>query len=172
MRLYSSQYPIIAREIIRQLTRQSLIEVAEGQEAEAELDVVGVLREYSRMDRQLSERARDLAGAEGRGAEMREKQRLAREKGFKTGEDAIEYVTQQILETFLQSDNIEEIFGEDRELRRAMVLVLRRYADDRSEELDADVRSKLKNLQEGSTAWDIAYEQTMKLVKQRKGLTD
>jgi hypothetical protein len=72
----------------------------------------------------------------------------------------------------MQSDNISEIFGTDAELRRSLTLVLRRYTQDKTEELDVEVRSKLKNIQEGTSAWDIEYARMMEKVKQRKGLAD
>jgi hypothetical protein len=172
MKLYSSQFNVIAQEILRTLRKQELIEVTPEQLPEAELDIVGVLKEYNRMDRQLTMQARDSAGTEGRPAEAREKQRLAREKGFRSGEEGLEYIVGQILETFMQSDRFEEIYGTDRDLRRVVTVVLRKFTEDRSAELDAEVRGKLKNLQEGSTAWDIEYEKALKKARERKGLTD
>ena len=172
MKLYSSQFNLIAQEILRTLRKQELIEVAAEELGEAELDIVGVLKEYNRMDRSLTQQARDSVGAEGRPAEMREKQRLARDKNFRTGEDGIEYIVSQILETFMQSDRIEEIYGTDRDLRRVITVVLRKFTEDRSQELDVEVRSKLKNLQEGSAAWEIEYQRTLARVKERKGLAD
>jgi hypothetical protein len=124
------------------------------------------------MDRSLTQQARDSVGTDGRPAEMREKQRLARDKNFRTGEDGIEYIVSQILETFMQSDRIEEIYGTDRDLRRVITVVLKKFTEDRSQELDAEVRGKLKNLQEGSAAWDIEYQRTLARVKERKGLVE
>lgn len=172
MKLYGSQFAMISKDIIRTLQKKELIDVTAAQAPEAELDVMGVLREYNRMDRQLTNAARDASGSEGRAAEMREKNRLAKEKNFRVGDDAIEYIVGQILETFMQSDNIEEIYGTDQEIRRALTLVLRKYSGDRQQELDVEVRSKLKNLQEGTSAWDIEYARMMDKVKERKGLTD
>lgn len=172
MKLYSSQFNVIAQEILRTLRKQELIEVAAEELGEAELDIVGVLKEYNRMDRSLTQQARDSVGAEGRTAEMREKQRLARDKNFRTGEEGLEYIVSQILETFMQSDRIEEIYGTDRDLRRVITVVLKKHTEDRSQELDVEVRSKLKNLQEGSAAWDIEYQRTMARVKERKGLVE
>lgn len=172
MKLYHSQFNVIAQDILRTLRKQELIEVAAEELGEAELDIVGVLKEYNRMDRSLTQQARDSVGTDGRTAEMREKQRLARDKNFRTGEEGIEYIVSQILETFMQSDRIEEIYGTDRDLRRVITVVLKKFTEDRSEELDVEVRSKLKNLQEGSAAWDIEYQRTLARVKERKGLVD
>ncbi len=118
MRLYSGQFNLIAAEIIKNLIKADLIEIEPDAVQEAELDVVGVLREYNRMDRELGRRARDEAGTEGSGQEQRIKRRMAREKGFKLGDDGIEYIVLQVIETFEHSAHVDEIYGTDRELRR------------------------------------------------------
>jgi len=171
MRLYSSQFNIIAGEIIRTLQKDELMDIEPEQLPEAELDVVGVLREYNRMAREITRQARDMTVGDGATAERRMKQRLARDKNFKFGDDAIDYVVSQIIETFLQSINIAEIYGTDRELRARIATVLKKYGRDRSEEIDREVRSKLKNLEEGSAAWDIEYEKALARVKDRKGMS-
>ena len=38
-------------------------------------------------------------------------------------------------------------------------------------ELDREVRSKIRNLQEGTAAFEIEYERVMTQLKARKGLT-
>lgn len=170
MRLYSGQFNLIAAEIIKNLIKADLIEIEPDVVQEAELDVVGVLREYNRMDRELGRRARDEAGTEGSGQEQRIKRRMAREKGFKLGDDGIEYIVLQIIETFEHSAHVDEIYGTDRELRREISLVVKKYTQDRSEELDREVRGKIKNLQEGSSAFDVEYERVLAEIRRRKGL--
>lgn len=172
MRIYSSQYNMIARDIVKTLVAKQLVEIEPGNVPEAELDVVGVLREYNRMARQIAQQARDLAGDSGRSIEMKTRRRLARDKNFGLGDDGLEYVINQIIETFDQSTHIDEIFGSDRDLRAAMTPVVERYTRDRSDELDREVRSKIKNLSEGSAAWDIEYERVMERVKRTSGLEE
>ncbi len=170
MRLYSGQYNLIATDIVRDLQKKGLIDVGAEEIREAELDVVGVLREYNRMDRELTRMSRDQAPGESRGAAMKVKRRLAREKNFRLGDDALEYVVNQIIETFIQSAHIEEIYGEDTELRAQITPIIKRYTRDRDEDLDTMVRSKIRNLEEGSAAWDIEYERTMNRVRRTSGL--
>lgn len=172
MRLYSAQFKMVASEIIKALIDGGLVEIDPANRAEAELDVEGVLREYRRMDRQITQRARDLTTGDGRGAEMKMKRRLAKEKNFRIGDDALEYVIAQMLETFMASPHIEEIYGEDRELRSKITPILKRYTASRDQELDEAVRSKIKNLEEGSAAWEIEYERVMGRVKRTKGLEE
>jgi hypothetical protein len=47
--------------------------------------------------------------------------------------------------------------------------VLKKYlaADD---ELDAEVRNKMKNLQEGTRTWEVEYQKIKNEIQRRKGL--
>jgi hypothetical protein len=38
------------------------------------------------------------------------------------------------------------------------------------DELDAEVRKRIKNLNEGSMAWDIKYQQVLEDIRRKKGL--
>jgi hypothetical protein len=71
----------------------------------------------------------------------------------------------------MQSDHIEEIFGSDRDLRARINPIIKRYTASRDDEVDKEVRSKIKNLEEGSSAWNIEYERAMERVQRNKGLT-
>ena len=170
MRLYSGQFRLMASEIIGALVESELLEIPAEALMEAELDVVGVFREYQRMDRQLSQLARDRTTNDGRSAELKEKRLLAKEKNFRMGDDAIEYLVAQMLETFMHSPYVEEVYGEDREIRARITPVIKKYTASRDQELDVEVRSKIKNLEEGSTAWQIEYERAMDRIKRNKGL--
>lgn len=170
MRLYSGKYRIIATEILEDLEKAELVELTAEGKPEAELDIVGVLREYNRMDRELGERARDMAGDDPRANHFQMKRRLAKEKGFKLGDDGLEYIVAQLIEIFMQSAHFEEIYGEDRELRARITPILKRHTADQEDVLDREVRSKLKNLEEGSAAFDIEYERVMQRIRSKKGL--
>lgn len=170
MRLYAAQVPIIAREIVRGLLDAEYIELEDGAEEEAELDAAGVLREYIRVERDIGRQARESTVGEAPGAEQREKRRLAKAKNFKLGEDALEYIQGQVIEMFLQSNNVAEVFADDRQMRVVIAAVMKKHARDRSDELDIEVRSKLKNLEDGSSAFNIEYEKAMAQVKRIKGL--
>lgn len=170
MRLYSGRFKMMASETIKTLLESELIEIQPALREEAELDVVGVLREYRRMDRELTQRARDMVGSDGRAAESKMKRRLARDKNFKLGDDGLGYLVNQTIQMFDFSGNIEEIFGTDRELRAKITPVFKKYTASQDDELDREVRSKIKNLQEGSSAWDIEYERVMERARMRRGL--
>lgn len=170
MRLYSGQFNLIAEEIVKTLLKTELIEVAERREAE--LDVVSVLRNYNRVSRQIMQQARDAASKSGRENVGRLVHQIARQQGVKMGEDAIEYVINQIIEVFLQSAHIDEIYGSDIELRASITPIIKKFSQSRDDELDQAVKGKIRNLEEGSAAWDIEYERVMKRVKNRKGLSN
>jgi hypothetical protein len=168
MRLYGGQVPIIAEEVLRVLIRSNDVEVADENIPEVELDIQSVLREYIRMDREITNRARDESGRSGESL-MRIKKQLAKEKNFQIGEDALGYIINQMIEAFLHSNYVEEVFSEDHDLRKRIRPVLAKHmAVD--EELDREVRDKIKNLEEGSQAWDIEYQRVMGNVKRNKGL--
>ncbi len=169
MRLYSAKIPIIAKDLIREFVAANDIEV--NNQEEAELDIQSVLKEYIRMDREISERAKDLMQMRNvsHGQFAKIKRLVAEEKGFGLGEEGIAWICNQILETFMQSKFVEEIYASDVDLRKKMKVILRRHmlVD---EELDAEVRRRIQNLQEGTTNWDIEYSKVMEQIKQQRGL--
>lgn len=170
MRLYTTKIPIIAREIIRQLTALEHIEVNDHDEAQ--LDIESVLKEYVRRDRELTEEAKDLLEKRGlsHGQFGKVKRAIADKKNHGLGEDGVVWMCSQILETFMQSKFVEEIFAEDVDMRKKMTEIIHRHTavDD---ELDVEVRNRIKNLQEGSSTWDIEYSKLMDQIKRKRGLS-
>ena len=59
----------------------------------------------------------------------------------------------------------------DNELRSAIAPLIRRQMSS-GDELDAEVRKRIKNLQEGTQDWEIRYQQTLERLKVARGLTD
>ena len=171
MKLYAGKIDTIASELIGRLVTDGDIEVADRQEAE--LDVASVLKEYLRVDRELTERAKDILEIRGLGysAFGRTKRHLADQKDFGLGEEGINWMTTQILELFMQSAHIDEIYAEDKDLRRKIKEILHKHmAVD--EELDREVRQRIKNLQEGTNAWDVEYSRVMDQMKKKHGINE
>jgi hypothetical protein len=75
----------------------------------------------------------------------------------------------QCIEMLMHSGSVDEVFGEDHELRRAMRPTLRKYLD-LDEALETEVRGKLKHVKEGSQTWEIEYQRVMSEIQRRKGL--
>jgi hypothetical protein len=169
MRLYGGQVPVIAEEVLRVLTRSADIEVSEENMPEVELDIQSVLREYIRMDREIADKARDVAAKEGNLSIGRAKRQIAKQRGFQIGEEAIGYIINQLIEAFLHSNFVEEVFSEDNDLRRKIKPILHRHMS-MEEQLDREVRDRIKNLEEGGSSWDIEYQKVMENLKQSKKL--
>ena len=169
MKLYAGRIKAISEEVIRELRDSGAIEVLPESVPEAELDAQGVLFEYNRMDRELSNKARDLAD-QGRGSFGRIKRQLAAQNNFKTGDDGLDYMVNQLIEVFLHSHHIEEIYSDDLELRLAISKIIKKHTEEIEGHLDEKVRNRIKNLNEGSVAWDGEYERIMRKLKKEKKL--
>ncbi|MEL6179217.1 MAG: DUF507 family protein [Myxococcota bacterium] len=171
MRIYSGQVRLISRDVIDDLKSNGQIEIDDTYYDEAIADIEAILREYIRTDREIHEEAREQARARGGGSQMvhRIKRKLAKRRRFSYGEEAQEWIVEQMIEILLYSDHVEEVYADDRQLRRAINKVLKRYLET-DDELEKEARSKLKNLEEGSAAWDIEYEKLMGNLKKQKGL--
>jgi uncharacterized protein len=169
MKLFSGKVSIIAAEISKMLVDDGDIE--SDAPNEVELDIEAVLKEYIRTDRELTEKAKDMC--ENRGlpfsAYVKIKRRLAEQQRFVTGDEALDYMMDQIIGTFMNSQFVEEIFSEDHELKRKMRVVIKRHTEI-EDELNEEARAKIKNLQEGTQDWDIEYARAMAQVKRRRGL--
>lgn len=168
MRLYRGQVSAIAQDVARTLTESGDLEVEPGNIVEVERDVESVLNEYIRQDRELSTEARDLQASRG-GSFGRIKSRLAKRKGLDIHEDPMGYVIAQIIDIFYHSPFVEEVFAGDRDLRIKLKPIIEKYTQI-EEQLDSEVRDKIKNLQEGSREWEIEYEKAMARVKRTKKL--
>lgn len=171
MKLYSGKVDSIASDVIGHLISDGDIEVSDR--AEAEKDVASVLNEYIRVDRELTERAKDILEIRGLSysALGRTKRGLAEEKGFGLGEEGLTWMCNQTLELFMQSSHVEEIFAEDVVMRRKIKEILKKHMDV-DDALDHEVREKIKNLQEGTQTWDIEYARVMEQMKQKHNLKD
>ncbi len=166
MRIYRERIPAISQGIVDGLIKDELIEVEAEFRGEVELDVESVLKEYRRADYELTEKARDLVSQRGLDYShtFKLKSRLANERKFSLGEEAIDWITNQIVEILLQSRNVEEVFGEDHELRRSIAPVLKKELNVDSE-LDREVKKRIRNLSEGTSDYDVQYQQTLEQLR-------
>ena len=169
MRLYASKIPAIVDAIVRALVQSGDLEVGNLNEFQA--DVESILKEHLRMSRDITERAKDTL--ESRGLAYSElhkvRKQLADDQGFGMGDDALKWISTQLLEMFMRSAFVEEIYAEDPVLRRKIQEVLRRHMQV-DEDLDREVRSHLKHLNEGSSTFEVEYQRQLELVKRKHGL--
>jgi len=171
MKLYSGKIDSLATEIITRLVTDGDIEVSDR--TEAEQDAASVLKEYLRVDRELTERAKDIMEIRGLPYSHfgRIKRGLADEKEFGLGEEGLTWILNQLLETFMQSKHIEEIFAEDTSMRRKLKEIVKKHMMV-DEELDKEVRQRIRNLEEGTQTWEIEYNRVLEQMKQKFGLKE
>lgn len=168
MRLYSSKVGVIASEVVKALTDAKDIETENAREVV--LDVESVLNSYLQTEREATEHAKDILQARGGSGDFNRIKRLAAEqKGIKIGDETVDYLLDQLVEMLLYSNNVEEVFAEDVELRRRMAPILKKHmaVDD---EVEREVRGKLKHVQEGTRLWEIEYARMLEEIRRRKGL--
>ena len=168
MRLYAAKVGAIASEIVKTLVASNDIETENPREVQ--LDVESVLNSYVQTEREATERAKDIMHARGStGDFMRIKRLAAEQKGIKIGDEAIDYLLDQIVEMLLHSNNVDEIYAEDLELRRKMAPILKKYMSI-DDELEREVRGRLKHVQEGTRLGEIEYPRMLEEIRRRKGL--
>ena len=169
MRLYSGKIGPIVDDMVRELTAQEDIEVEDV--AEVRLDLEAVLKEYVRRERQMIDEAKDRMEREGLGYSKlgRMRQRLAKEMGFPQQDEVLPYLIDQLLNMLFHSSNVIEIYADDVTLRKKMTPILHRHMEVETG-LDAEVRSKIKNLQEGTSAFEVEYAKVMDQIKHKRGL--
>jgi uncharacterized protein len=170
MRLYRGKVETIAEETIRTLWEQGSVELEN--EVEARHDVEAVLKEYLRLDREIVDDAKNRMESRGLGYSQlgKVKSQVSKERGAPNQDEVLPYLLDQIMNILFHSANVAEIFAEDADLRKAITPILKKHMEIDSE-LDRDVRSKIKNLQEGTTDFDVEYARVMEQIKQRRGLT-
>ena len=171
MRIYRSQVPRLGEEIVDTLTREGDIEVEPQNREEAILDVRSILDEYLRQETKVVQDVRDY---------MHERQitydkfgkvkgQLADERGHPTGDDGIRWIVGQIIEAFMISNHVEEVFSEDFLMRRKMMILFQRILVDEAD-LDKEARARIKNAREGTDNWEFEYKKAIEEIKRKKGL--
>ena len=170
MRLFSGKISVIAEEIVRTLVADSDIETPSQEEVR--LDIEAVLKEYLRQDRGALDEAKNRMEIRGLSYSQlgKMKSAVARERGLAIGDEMLPYVLEQVLTMLFHSANVEEVFADDLVLRKKMTKIIRRHLDVEGE-LDQEVRSKNKNLQEGTATFEIEYQRVMGELKRKKRLT-
>lgn len=166
MWLSRGKIPGLASSLMRPLLGGNLIETSAP--AEVQQDIVAVLEQYLRDEQEINTRAREVAErrkAPGEAARVRRE--LAKERGVGLGEDAIDYLLNQLIEMLMNSANVDEIFAEDHQLKLVMRKPLRaEFAA--SEQVEETLRKRLKHVEEGSSHWEIEYQRMREEVTRRR----
>ena len=171
MRLYPKVIPTIAREVVQTLMQDGDVEVETLRIVDAEKDMESVMKEYLSFEERVNAATREAL--ERRGYDQSRfaavKREMADVRGFKMGDEGIEYVIGQMIEFLLVSRNVEEVYSPDHELRRKIFAIFKRHLDV-DEEIDREARARLKHLQEGTGAWEVEYQKTIELLRRSRGL--
>lgn len=159
----------VAKEMLRLLMEGGDIETPVPREVQ--LDLEAVLNQYLRTELDLAAQARETVTA--RGLAQRDYGRILRtladQKNFKVGEEAMDYLLDQLVQMLFSSSNVEEVYAEDHDLRRKLREPLRKH-EGTDQKLDQEVRSQMKHVQEGSTLWEVEYQRMMADIRRRRGL--
>jgi hypothetical protein len=171
MKLYRAKIQPIANAVIEQLSTSGAIEVLPANRAEAELDLVAIMEEYSRRDFALRDAVKEYMADHGVPYDKygRTRSRMAGEWGHPTGDDVERHLARQFSENFMISNFVEEIYAEDKVIYKAIMDILIGHdVDERA--LRDEARAKIANVSEGTVDYEIAMSKAMKEVKRRHGL--
>jgi len=132
-----------------------------------------VLKEYIRLERECTEKAKDLLQKRNLPYEQfgKIKRQVAGEKSFGLGDEGLDWMTTQIIESFMQSPHVEEVFADDATLRKRMTDILKKHMQI-DDEIDAEVRRRIKNLEEGTATWEVEYQKALDQIKKNRHLGD
>jgi hypothetical protein len=170
MRLFASKIPAIVDSVLHTLVDSGDIETSNR--VEFQTDIESVLREYLKTDREITERSKDIL--EQRGLPYSELHRIKRQQAealdFGMGDESINWIATQMVELFMRSHYVDEVYADDQTLRRKLKEILRKHMQ-HDEDLDREVRRHLKHLQDGTDTFEIEYQKQLELVKRKHGLS-
>ncbi len=171
MKLYPKIIPAIARDVVGTLMAEGDVEVETMRVADAEMDMAAILKEYLASEERVNQATREAL--ERRGYDHSKfnsvKREMADVRGFKMGDDGVDYIINQMIEFLLISRNVEEVFSEDHTIRRRVYQVFKKHLDV-EDDVDREARARIKHLTEGTQAFEIEYQKTVEQIRRNKGL--
>ena len=171
MRLYPKVIPIISREVVQRLMQDGDVEVETMRIADAEMDLSAIMREYLAAEERVNQATREALERRGYDASKfnQVKREMADVRGFKMGDEGIEYCINQMLEFLLIYRNVEEVFSADTVMRSKIFQSMKKHLDV-DDEIDREARGRLKHLQEGTSAFEVEYNKTIEQIRRARGL--
>lgn len=172
MRLYRSQIPRIAEDLIATLILDGDIVVEAENRKDAEEDIRAIMDEYLRQEHRVVQATREHMERHNVTYDQfgKVKSKFADDWHHPTGDDGIRWICGQILEGFMISNHVDEVFGEDRLMRKTLMRLFRKHLIEEAD-LDREVRGRLKNLRPGTDKWEIEYRRVLDEVRRKRGLT-
>jgi uncharacterized protein len=171
MRLYRSQIPRIAEDIIGTLQLEGDIVVSSDERADAEQDVRAIMEEYLKQEGRVVQETREYMEVNQVTYDQfgRVKSGFAEKRSHPTGDDGIRWIIGQVLENFMISRYVEEVFGEDRTMKKTLMRLFKKHLIEEAD-LDREVRGRIKNMRPGTDRWEIEYRRVMDEVRRKRGL--
>lgn len=171
MKIYKGQAHQIAVEIANTLIKEEAVDVEQSEIDEFYLDIESVFRAYIDTDKQIYEEAQEMVQKRRLDFSSFHKiqREIAKKYNFALGEDAIDWITDQLIEMLFHTSHVEEIWADNNDIRRITRPIILKHTNIDSE-VDAEVRKKIKNLSEGSMAWDVKYQQVLEDIRRKRGL--
>ena len=171
MKLYRAKIPAIAHDVIERLCASGDIEVEAKNREEAEKDLQAIMEFFQQQDQELREDVREHMANHSVPYDQygSTRNKLAESRNHPTGDDIDRFLARQFVENFMISNFIEEVYGEDKDIYKRILEILRSHdVDERG--LREEARDKVKNLREGTVEYEIALGKALKEVKKRHGL--
>jgi hypothetical protein len=171
MKIYRGKIKPISEDVVTILVNEGDIEVPAEQIPEVVLDIEAIIKEYLRLEEEVSSLARERLQKQGISYTEFGKLRrmIAEEKNFEMGDRALHWIAHQIIECFMINNRVAEIYSEDPVLRKKIIRVFGQYLG-LEEQVDREARERIKNVAEGTPEWDIEYQRVYNQIARKKGL--
>jgi len=172
MKLYRSRIPAIATAIVERLCRDEEIDVLQENREEAARDIVAILETFQRRDQQLHETVRDVMDKRALSYDQYGKIRreVAEQWDHPSGDEVARYLCRQIVENFMISRFVEEVYGDDREIYKKVLDTMKAHSVDENA-LRTEAKALIKNVSEGSVEYQDALNRAMREVRKKHGLS-
>jgi len=171
MRLYRAKVPTIAAAVIAKLGESGAIEVIPDNRLEAEKDLTAIMEAFLNRDGELRGAVKDRMARHNIPYERygRTRAQMAEEWGHPLGDDVDRFLARQMVENFMMSNFVEEVYEEDSVIYKAILEILREHDVDEAA-LREEAKTKIKNVREGTVDYELALQRAVRDVKKRHGL--
>lgn len=171
MKLYRSRIPTIAHAIVERLCNDGDIEVLPENREEAARDIIAIIETFQKRDSELHESTREAMERRGLSYDQYGKARreLAEQKEHPVGDEVERYLSRQVVENFMITRFVEEVFGDDREIYKKVLETMKAHDVDENA-LRQEARERIKNVKEGSVEYEDAFNRAMREVRKRHNL--
>ncbi len=170
MKIYRRVIPKIAKDVVRTLLVSHAIEVEDGKRDEAEMDVAGALVRYLNDVDTVATDAREILARKGlpQSSLGQVKIALAEKRKVAMGANADGFVRKLIIDSLFDSAHVTEVFSDDEEIVDMISTAMSKYLGVDAE-LDREVRSRIRNLREGTVEWEDEYSRVITQMRASAG---